>query len=167
MSGVKGRSGRRPLPDEVKKANGTYREDVRAENPIVFPIKELEPPDFVKADTYALAEWNRIVPLLNNVRILTDADLSALSGYCITCSLATRAAIEVTNGELLVATQMGMKANPAIKIAADARAQCLRFAIEFGLTPAARTRIPSQKTDKPEDPAADFFFTPPALVKVS
>jgi P27 family predicted phage terminase small subunit len=43
---------------------------------------------------------------------------------------------------LLVVTQAGdQRRSPLIKIIADAASDMVRFASEFGLTPAARTRI--------------------------
>ena len=45
----------------------------------------LVPPDFL--DERAIAELNFIAPLLANLRVLTDADVTALGAYCQTVSL--------------------------------------------------------------------------------
>lgn len=170
--GRKGRSGRRPLPLEVKEARGTVEpareRAAAAQGPAVrFPVARLVPPDWL--DDEGQNEWNRIVPLLDGVRVLTEPDLVALANYCEAVSLlisATRA--YHTEGIL-----KGKGAHPAVAIARDARNQCLRFAIEFGLTPAARTRVaagapvpPSKPAEKPVDEAErDLFeFHPPKLI---
>lgn len=171
--GRKGRSGRRPLPKEVKEARGTLEkareQRATAQAPAIrFPQARLLPPDWL--DEEGCNEWNRIVPELDGVRVLTNPDLVALANYCANVSLlitATRA----YQSEGLMKTKA--RVHPLIKVAHEARAQCLRFAIEFGLTPAARTRVaagaapPVPSTGpaaKPVDEAEDFLFHPPKLV---
>lgn len=169
MAGRKGRSGRARLPSAVKKMRGTYNASRAAKNEVSFPVSRLAPPAWL--DEHALEEWNRVVPLLDEVRVLTDADLVQLSNYCATVSVAIRATMESNKSLVAYAASSKMKrASPFVKMARDARAECLRFAIEFGLTPAARSRIVGQPK-KEETPAADaakeaeqFFFHPPKLV---
>jgi P27 family predicted phage terminase small subunit len=117
----------------------------------------------VQADELANEEWNRIVPLLDSVKVLTEPDLHALANYCLSASVSIRSAIEVTKYPL-VSEESG-RVNPHIKIAKEARQECLRFAIEFGLTPAARSRIVGQPKDgDAKDGDEDFLFHPPKLV---
>lgn len=168
MSGVKGRSGRRPIPSDLKKLRGTYRSDQAAQDEINFPVlpsDRLTPPDWITEDEYALSEWNRIVPLLDSVKVLTDPDLLALANYCACASTAIRAQRAVNVEGMLIEVDGGTKVNPMIRVARDARTQCLRFGIEFGLTPAARSRIVGQKpAEEKRDPAEEFLFHPPKLV---
>jgi P27 family predicted phage terminase small subunit len=44
---------------------------------------------------------------------------------------------------LLIETKNGPRRNPVVKVAIDAASNMLRFAAEFGLTPAARARLGS------------------------
>lgn len=170
MAGRKGRSGRARLPSAVKKMRGTYNASRAAKDEISFPVTRLDPPAWL--DEYALEEWRRVVPLLDEVRVLTDADLVQLSNYCATVSIAIRATLEVNKSLITYAASSKMKrASPFVKMARDARAECLRFAIEFGLTPAARSRVvgqPKKEGDGPQQDAAkeaeQFFFHPPKLV---
>jgi P27 family predicted phage terminase small subunit len=169
MAGRKGRSGRPRLPSAVKKARGTYQPSRAAPNEVSFKVTRLDPPAWL--DEYALEEWRRIVPMLDEVKVLTDPDLVALANYCSTVSVAIRATIEV-NKNLMAKHVNGAairRVNPLVKVAQNARAECLRFAIEFGLTPAARSRIagqpPKNKDEKDSaKEAEEFFFHPPKLI---
>lgn len=167
MAGRKGRSGRPRLPSAVKKLHGSYRPSTAAKNEIQFPVTRLSPPEWL--DQYALDEWERVVPLLDKVRILTEPDLIALANYCATVSVAIRATMDVNKKGLMTSPLKGSKmvrVNPLIKVAQEARAQCLRFGIEFGLTPAARSRVVGQPEEKKEDEAESFLFHPPTLTVV-
>jgi P27 family predicted phage terminase small subunit len=170
--GRKGRSGRRPLPLEVKEARGTVEwareRKAAAQTPGVrFPVARLAPPDWL--DEEGQNEWNRIVPLLDGVRVLTEPDLVALGNYCEAVSLL----ISATRTYHAEGILKGKGAHPAVAIARDARNQCLRFAIEFGLTPAARTRVAAgvaapvaPPAEKPVDEAEKFLFGfhPPTVI---
>lgn len=167
MAGRKGRSGRPRLPSAVKKARGSYRPSTAAKNEVAFKVVRLQAPDWL--DERALEEWERIVPLLDEVRVLTEPDLAALANYCSTASVAINATIKYQQeGYMKSAAKgstFGPKVHPMIKVAQEARAQCLRFAIEFGLTPAARSRIvgqPKEVLEKTDD-AESFLFHPPKL----
>jgi len=173
MAGKKGRSGRRPIPTAVKKARGTLRKHRTRTDEMKLPrISRLTPPEFL--DSYGLEEWNRIVPMLDNVRVLTDADLLALGNYCSTVSVCIRATLE-TNKSLMAPVIKGSKmrrVHPMIRVAKEARAECLRYAQEFGLTPSSRSRIsapgPEKATSKggdDEEAKEDVpLFGPPRLV---
>lgn len=170
MAGRKGRSGRRPKPTEVKELQGTLRpgrekkRNAGAEG-LRFPVARLLPPAWL--DDEGENEWNRIVPLLDGVRVLTEPDLVALANYCEAVSLLIRATKTYHREGIM----KGKGAHPAVAVARDARNQCLRFAIEFGLTPAARTRVatgavvpPTGPAEKPVDEAEQFLFHPPKLI---
>lgn len=169
MAGRKGVGGRPRLPSSVKKAHGSYRPSTAAKNEVSFKVTRLTPPEWL--DERGREEWDRIVPLLDEVRVLTDPDLLALANYCSIASVAINATIKYqTEGYMKAAqkgSKFGPKVHPMIKVAQEARAQCLRFAIEFGLTPAARSRIVGQAPkdlEPKKDDAESFLFHPPKLV---
>lgn len=169
MAGRKGRSGRPRLPSAVKKARGTYIPSRAAQNEVSFPVTRLNPPDWLSKR--ALEEWERVVPLLDSVKVLTEPDLIALANYCSAAGVAIQAQEEVNRVGLFAAVIKGSKmrhVNPLIKVAQEARAQALRYAIEFGLTPAARSRVVGQPKPAEGEEAKDadekFLFHPPRLV---
>lgn len=172
-----GARGPKPLPEAVKRLRGTSRSDRR-------PAAEMDPepgapemPDHL--DEEAKAEWRRIVPQLAKIPgLLAQIDREALTSYVLSVSLGRQATkIYGRNGtKLIVHGPHGPQPNPAIKIAMQARAEARRFAAEFGLTPAARTRV-GRPSAPPASPAApvpgtkgrppptdeNFLFDPPAL----
>lgn len=169
MAGVKGRSGRRPLPDEIKKMRGTYREPTVPQPPVHFPVtppEDVVPPQWIADNPHALAEWERVVPLLNEVKVLTDPDLFALASYCSSCAVAVDAQEALNRDGLMLVDDVGAAyPHPMIKVAREARQQALRYAVEFGLTPAARSRIVGQQPkEQKRDEAEEFLFHPPRLV---
>lgn len=52
----------------------------------------------------------------------------------------------------------GAKVNPLIKVAQGARAQALRIGVEFGLTPAARSRISTAPAPVKGEKAEEFII---------
>lgn len=85
----------------------------------------------------AKAEWRRVAPILIDERkVLTEADLSALENYVIAVATMRQAHKELHATGFLIAG----KRNPLSTILLQAQQQQLRAAGELGLTPAARSR---------------------------
>ena len=158
--------GRRPLPTEVKKVRG---------NPGKRPLNENEPEaqagePKMPADLPELAqqEWKSIVPLLLKLSVLTEVDGKALAAYCYCFARWIQAEKEVADRGILIEEPivsretgeiMGykVKKNPAIPIVNEALRGMKSYLIEFGLTPASRSRLHVEK-EKPVDPA-DLYFS--------
>lgn len=131
---IEGNPGKRPLPKNEPK-----------------PDLALIPcPQYLKSDKIAYAEWNRIIPELYKLRLLTNVDRTSLEIYCTQYAVYRRA-LMVINDEGLITTNIrnGDKANPAAAIAREAAKIIKAIAIEFGLTPSSRARIslPSESID--------------------
>jgi phage terminase small subunit len=92
----------------------------------------------------AKAEWRRVVPVLVERRILTNADLGSLENYCIsqgTVRLAARQMARSGEPELLLRFhRMQMQAMQTSR----------QLAAELGLTPVSRSR-PTIRTDDDDD----------------
>jgi len=131
---LEGNPGRRPLPKKEPK-----------------PALALMPcPQYLKADSIAYEEWNRIVPELYNLGLLTKIDRAALELYCSQYSIY-RQSFETLNSEGLITTNIrnGDKAHPSAQTAREAAKIIKAIAVEFGLTPSSRARIsvPSEAVD--------------------
>lgn len=99
----------------------------------------------------AKAEWRRVVPLLVERRILTDADLGTLELYCNARGVALQAQRELAASGLVFVTTSGqVKRNPAAGIVAEFSGLALRLAAELGLTPVSRSR-PAIRDDEGDD----------------
>jgi P27 family predicted phage terminase small subunit len=127
-----GNPGKRRIPDEIQ--------------PFRLP-EPPEPPSFL--DAYGVEEWQRLAPELHRLRLLSVVDQAALAGYCASFS-RWRNAEEVlklyaardpaVRGLMVKGARQGIE-NPMVYIARTSAKEMLRFATEFGFTPAARARI--------------------------
>ncbi len=126
----------RPTPTAIRKLAG---------NPGKRPFNahEIEPtlgapacPEWLAGD--ALDEWNRIVPELDRLGVLTRVDNAVLLAHCATYA---EIAMTVKAGEPLKAALLG---------------QMRAYACELGLTPAARAKLAVPKRDDNDETA--YFF---------
>jgi P27 family predicted phage terminase small subunit len=123
----------------------------------IFEPKALEPerpaeppycPDFLVG--HARAEWDRIAGGLHRLGLLSQLDVMPLASYCVAYArwreaeelLAEMAARDQVTSGMLVKNQSGdARINPLAKISRLAAADMVRYAGEFGFSPAARARI--------------------------
>jgi len=114
-------------------------------------------PDLLDAD--AQAEWDRIVPELEQHGLITAVDRAALAAYCAAYSRwAAAERIIAAEGILTEGAHGGKVKHPAVSVANEAMMMISRFCGEFGLTPASRSRvIGSGGKKKKKDDKADFF----------
>jgi P27 family predicted phage terminase small subunit len=110
------------------------------------PLPEMPyPPPFVTG--YAADEWHRVAAALCVLRMLTPLDHMPLAAYCLAYSHWRQAEEELAtmrdaeHGLLVKTAQGDVKPNPLVRIAADAARDMLRYAEQFGFSPAARARI--------------------------
>lgn len=151
-------AGRPPLPTDLKILRGNpgkRRLDV-ADEPQPRPGVP-EPPDHL--DDAGREQWFRWCTELSAMKVLTLADREALAVMCDTWSRYLKAEAAVKKFGLLTKSPNGYPIqNPALAIATQAGKQLRQMMSEFGLTPAARTRI---KTTDPSQPDLPGFDAPP------
>jgi P27 family predicted phage terminase small subunit len=142
--------GRPAIPTEIKKLRG---------NPGKRPLNQLEPKPKTGIPRMpawlteaAKEEWEHILPILSEMRVLTKADRAPLAGYCQQFARWAQAEAEIdADGQVIrvpiVSKKTGevvgheIKANPAVAIADTASRSMRNFAIDLGLTPASRTKL--------------------------
>jgi P27 family predicted phage terminase small subunit len=98
----------------------------------------------------AKAEWSRVMPILIERRILTDADLASFENYCVAIGQVRQMEKAIKQSGHVVETARGPRAHPAVKIQADAMNRARLLAAELGLTPVSRSR-PSVRDDEEDD----------------
>lgn len=74
-----GKRGPAPTPTAILDARGSWRAKIREGEP-TLPTAEPDRPAFLKGE--ALREWKRTLPLLAQMRVLTEADRATLAVYC-------------------------------------------------------------------------------------
>ena len=109
------------------------------------PFDETEPPVWLSAD--AKAEWRRIMPLLTERRILTDADRGSLENYCLAIGQVREMERMLQKDGHVVMVGTVPKKHPAVAIQSDAMTRARLLAAELGLTPVSRSR-PSVREDR-------------------
>jgi P27 family predicted phage terminase small subunit len=150
-------SGRKRQPFAVHKLKGSYRKDrhgVKVPEPeVAMPT----PPKQVKG--LALAEWDRLVPLLAQLKSISLLDRAALAAYCIEYGLYMKAISQLQLGRTLLGrTSKGTKSpHPLLRVANRALGNMLRIASEFGLTPSARAKLQIDASAGEKDPLADLL----------
>ncbi|MGR3494088.1 phage terminase small subunit P27 family [Citreimonas sp.] len=100
---------------------------------------------------HARAEWDRVMPILTERRILTDADLGGLENYCIAIGTVREMEAHLQeHGHVMQDIEGKMKRNPAVGIQSDAMTRARLLAAELGLTPVSRSR-PAIRDDEDDD----------------
>lgn len=159
-------AGRRPKPTAIHELNGNPRHFSQAElkgseNPQPDQTNPEMPKGMSKA---ARREWKNIVPLLRRLRVLSNVDGKALAGYCESYALWEIARSEYQQNGITFREMYedkdgtmrpgNIKKNPAVGIANDALKAMKTFLIEFGLTPASRTRLKIERPKTEDDLSA-------------
>ncbi|WP_254513888.1 phage terminase small subunit P27 family [Anatilimnocola floriformis] len=102
----------------------------------------------------ALAEWRRMISLLDKAGILTTIDGAALTMYCLSWARYVQAEQKLHEQGPVFEANGFLRLSPWAKISDEAAKQCRALLIEFGFTPASRHRVDIQTTITPE---ADEF----------
>jgi len=154
-------AGRRPTPTHLKIVAGNPGK--RALNKTEpKPRREIPSCPAHLADSGKVA-WGRLSLILDRMGVMTEADSAALERLCdcYTDILECRVLIERDGRTYSVTTQSGdtlIKANPAVAQLRAADAQFKSYLVEFGLTPAARSKVhAAAEDDNRQDPLAEFF----------
>jgi P27 family predicted phage terminase small subunit len=133
----------------VKKARGTYRPSRAAKGEVLVKIGRPDTPDWL--DEEGRREWKRVCDIFEEAKVLSPADQSMLADYCAAHSLAVNATKAYLKTGILPKqkkeSHLTLRAHPMIKVAQEARAQAMRIGIEFGLSPASRSRVSGNQGD--------------------
>lgn len=141
---VRGNPGKRPLNKKEPK-----------------PLRaQPEPPPHLT--TYARKAWDYYAPKLFKMGVLTEADVIALERLAECYSeVRTLADVIEVEGHTFETTSMTgdtiIRRRPEAAQLADADKRLRAYLVEFGLTPAARSRVTAQDIDEDHDPAEDYF----------
>jgi P27 family predicted phage terminase small subunit len=90
----------------------------------------------------AETEWDRIVPILLQMRLLTEADGIALAMLCQSYADYLKANDDLRRTGLVMRTKTGyVTQNPLIAIARGYQEMYCKLMLEFGLTPSSRVSV--------------------------
>lgn len=104
-------------------------------------------------DKEARREWRRLMPILQRMRVLTEADYIALGNLCQCYSTMVKAQEQLSKTGLLFKhkTSSYIQQSPLLSIVNQCVDTITRLCREFGLTPSSRTRIQTAENEKASD----------------
>lgn len=138
-------SGRRPLPKNVHLLQGNRSKKAADElNDGLRPRVAIpEPPEHLSE--HALAEWRRVVPLLEAMGIIAELYRAPLAVYCQAWGRYVHAEhklAQLGDDALVSTTPSGYKQIGVwLQVSNRAAEQMKTFAAEFGMTPSAIQRV--------------------------
>lgn len=147
--------GRRPKPTAIKLVRG---------NPGKRPLNHREPKPTLtiprcppELSAVARKEWRRISRHLSELGLLTAIDRAALASYCQGWAQWLDANVQLQKHGPVVRAPSGYPMlSPYLAVASQAYTQMRAMLIEFGMTPASRSRVEIAVQRDP-DPAARFL----------
>lgn len=130
------RSGRKPIPRELKLLRNTLRPDREPrESPI--PTGKVSPPVWLRGA--ALREWRRLAPQLVELGILRPSDRATFLALCVAVGEFEETVRET--GEKTLFDKPGVRKAPDVQRLLRLARAIRELGSEFGLTPASRGRL--------------------------
>lgn len=149
-----GRRGTKPKPTTLKILHGERPQRVNQDEPRPI-LRRPKPPKYLNA--VALEEWEEILPDIEATGVLSVVDGRALALYCESYSRLVAARADIDKEGVIASSEAGApKTNPAVVVAERASVHMLRCLSEFGLTPAARSRVKAP-AEGPKDELEAFL----------
>lgn len=147
-------AGRTPKPTALK---------IIAGNPGKRPLNKREPQPDILQDlappahlTPAAAEvWNEFAGKLSAVRVLTELDALALEMACNAIALYRQAIQQMDGNQVAMTRDGGLAKSPWVAVQAEAYKQAIALLRDFGMTPAARSRVIAKASDDDGDGSKD------------
>jgi P27 family predicted phage terminase small subunit len=133
--------GRKPKPTVLKIREGNPGKRALNACEPTLPAGVPDRPAMLTGE--AAAEWERVVPLLDEMGLVSRADRAALAAYCTAYARWVHAEEQVAKyGTIVKSPDKGfpMK-SPYLTVADQALETMRKFMVEFGLTPSSRSRI--------------------------
>lgn len=142
-------AGRPPKPTALKLVEGNKgKRAINSQEPDPAYLNDMTPPAWLGA---AAAEvWNEMAPKLRAAQVLTELDVQALAMGCVAISqyrqsvsrigdaLVKSKHVEKEDGSIV---ETGEHVNPWMIVQSMTYKQAMGIFAQFGLTPAARSRI--------------------------
>jgi P27 family predicted phage terminase small subunit len=143
-------------PTILKSVKGTERPSrVNPDEPQP-PAAIPDPPHHLSK--YAREEWNRMAPILLDMGLISESDRSAFAMYCQAWGDHVKAEYMIRKHGAVVKTSNGnIVQSPWVGISNRAKLIAHKFLVGFGMTPADRGRVSSNKEKVKIDPKQRFF----------
>ncbi len=143
-------SGRRPKPTKLKLLSGNPgRRKLNSQE--AEPKSAPTCPEWLSGD--AKTEWLRLAPELESLGLLSNIDVTGLAAYCQAFERWRMADEQLRqNGLVTVSSKSGFEIkSPYVAISNTTQDQMRKFLVEFGCTPAARSKVVVTKRPTEEE----------------
>ncbi len=107
----------------------------------------------------AQKEWRRIVSLMADLGVLTEADINTLAVYCDAAARYAEAAKAVQEQGAVIETDRGPRQNPAVLVAEKYWRIMNKAAAALGLDPASRASLAAKAAEHDKDEFDKLFGT--------
>jgi len=138
-------SGRRPQPTRLKILRGNpSKTSLNPAEPLPERVREDfdVPPAELADDPVAVAEWQRVAPMMRLCGLVSEGEKTALVVLCQQWSRYLEAHGKVRTLGMIVKKPSGVPVtNPYLAVADRALMHCLKLWVELGLTPSSRARM--------------------------
>lgn len=156
------RGGSKHTPDAIKAVMGRKDQVKKPKIKAQTFVGYFDPPSHVKEQPHAEAVWKITLPMLQDMGVITAADLDALCTYCVAVGMHRQASLALSaKGHLtfMSVTEKGgtiERKYPEHDIISTQAKIIQSFAGEFGLTPSSRARL-NVTIPAENDPLAEFM----------
>jgi P27 family predicted phage terminase small subunit len=152
--------GRKPTPTNLRRLRGNPGRRPLPENEPKPTVSDTCPPPPGEINRKARLVWKHKAPELHRLGLLTDVDLPLFAAWCVAYARWREAEERVYELGLITTTPKGYPIqNPYLGIANTAMKALREIGSEFGMGPAARTRLKvgEPETTPAEDPLSAFL----------
>ncbi len=135
--------GRKTLPTEVKKLNGTLRKSRTNTNELKPTLVIDYPSAPLILNDYAVSVWNKTIPELRTLGVLSNIDMELITAYCIEMGRYNEAQDLIKkNGSPITKAPSGYAMiHPWYTISRQSLKSAVEIGSMFGITPSARARV--------------------------
>ena len=155
--------GRKKIPTELKKARGTLRKSRELDSPMEVEKVGSIPVAPKWLSSIGKEQFNIVVNQLHNLGMLYEIDLKLIEAYANSMSLHIECEQQLReSGRIMVyrdeeGNPKHSQIVPLQTVSKQALEQALKLAVQFGLTPSARTKISSPQKLEIKDNEFNFF----------
>ena len=131
--------GRKRVPTPILRARGTFQPYRRKGEPPIYAGRP-DHPEILKGE--ALAEWERMVPLMEQMGTLEQVSAGILAAYCQAWEdfCEAKRMLDKT-GIITKNSSDDIIANPLVRVRRDAFDRLFHAAQELGITPVSRAKL--------------------------
>lgn len=149
--------GRIPKPKAINDLKGDTHRRRRHQVEPTPPNEHPKLPDHL--GDIAKDHWSWVTDVLDRMRLLSTADAAAIAAYCSAYERYRHAEAQVRKfGSVVKTPNNSIQTSPYVSQLHRELEVCRRYEIEFGLTPAARSRMAIPKDNKTTGNLIDFLL---------